>query len=87
MGKIAFQLRTQNEPLLNALKRGEEVEVLHHSRVVGVVSPKNQTPLTREEREKAMEGFFGTREYLPPEVVMAEARALRQGRSRQYDDL
>ena len=87
MEKIALQLQPQNKPLIDALKRGERVEITYHGRVLGVVSPREQAATEREERENAMAKFFGMREYLPASSVEDEARAIRRGRNRQHDDL
>ena len=89
MARIDIEVPTQEKTLIDALKRGEKVDIFHHGRLLGVVSPVDQTPLTREEREKAMAEceFFGMSKDLPIDTVEEELRAIRRGRGKEYDEI
>ena len=87
MEKFAFHVESGQEALVDALQRGQTVEVVHHGRVLGTVMPKTRSAAEIKAREKAMAGFFGMHKHLPVETVEEEARAIRRGRNRRFDDL
>ena len=87
MEKIALQLQPRHKAIINALKRGKVVEIIHHGQVLGVASPINRPSTDLEQREKAMADFFGMRKRLPAEAIEDEARSLRRGRNKRHDDL
>ena len=42
----ATELRTKTKNLVEALLNGEEISVIHRSKVIGVFKPKKQGPVT-----------------------------------------
>ena len=73
------QLQTQHKSLVDALKRGEQVEIPYHGHILGVVYPKaNSTD--HDSQIVAMDAFFGMHEAQPTDTVEAELREIRQGR-------
>lgn len=83
MQLTASQLQTQHKELINALKRGETVEITYHGQILGIVHPKNY--VETEEKEAAMADFFGMHKDLPVESVEDELRSIRKRRRTRKD--
>ena len=80
------QLQTDYTDLIEALKRGEQVEILDHGQILGVVQPHKKVTIS-EEQLVAMDAFFGMHKDLGVESVEKELRLIRQGRRLQFNDL
>ncbi len=81
----ASQLQTQHKALVDALKRGQTVEITYHGEVLGVVHPK-KAPLS-EDKLAAADAFFGMHKDQPTDSVEDEVREIRKGRRKRFDDL
>jgi antitoxin (DNA-binding transcriptional repressor) of toxin-antitoxin stability system len=81
----ASQLQTEHKLLVDALKRGESVEITYHGQVLGVVQPK--TAELSEEARQAANAFFGMHERCSADTVEDEVRSLRKGRRNRLNDL
>ncbi|WP_020561884.1 hypothetical protein [Methylosarcina fibrata] len=86
MQLTASQLQSRHKALIDALKRGEIVEITYHGQILGVVHPVAPATNT-EEQEAAMAEFFGMHRTNGIASVEAELRAVRKGRRRAFDDL
>ena len=82
----ASQLQSQHKALIDALKRGEAVEITYHGQTLGIVQPVRTFVNTREQ-ENAMANFFGMHSDLNIDSVEDELRAIRQGRRSSLRDL
>jgi len=82
----ASQLQSQHKALIDALKRGEAVEITYHGQTLGIVQPVRPSVNTREQ-ENAMASFFGMHRDLNIDSVEDELRAIRQGRRSSLRDL
>lgn len=71
------QLQNQHSLLVDALKRGEVVELTYHGKILGVIQPKLHK--TKEQLD-AMDAFFGMHADLAVEDVEEELRRVRRGR-------
>ena len=80
------QLQTDHSVLINALKRGEPVEIIEHGQTLGIAQPVKKASNSTEQLA-AMNAFFGMHEDLPIDSVEEELRLVRQGRRLQSDDL
>ena len=87
MNKIALQFEPQQQTLIDALKRGETVEIIHRGQVLGVASPKQPASVGDEERKKAIVDFFGMNKSTSADTVEEEVRSIRRGRNKRYDAL
>lgn len=86
MQLTASQLQSKHKALIDALKRGETVEITYHGQTLGVVHPV--TPTTNsQEQEAAMNEFFGMHRDLGVANVESELRDIRKGRRRSLSDL
>jgi len=86
MQLTASQLQSKHKALIDALKRGECVEITYHGQVVGVVHPAVPT-VNSEEQEAAMNEFFGMRRDASIVTVEDELRNIRRGRRSRLSDL
>jgi antitoxin (DNA-binding transcriptional repressor) of toxin-antitoxin stability system len=82
----ASQLQSQHKALIDALKRGEIVEITYHGQILGIVQPVRPSVNTLEQ-EKAMASFFGMHSDLSIDSVEDELRIIRQGRRGSLRDL
>jgi antitoxin (DNA-binding transcriptional repressor) of toxin-antitoxin stability system len=82
----ASQLKSQYKALIDALKRGEAVEITNHGQTLGIVQPVRPSIKTKEQ-ENAMASFFGMHRDLTIDSVEDELRAIRQGRRSSQRDL
>lgn len=86
MQLTASQLQSKHKALIDALKRGETVEITYHGQTLGVVHPAIPTVKTQEQ-ETAMQKFFGMHRESDIESVEDELRAIRKGRRNALNDL
>lgn len=82
----ASQLQSQHKALIDALKRGEAVEITYHGQTLGIVQPVWPF-VTTKEQENAVSSFFGMHRDLTIDSVEDELRAIRQGRRSSLRDL
>ncbi len=74
------QLQSRHKTLIDALKRGETVEITYHGQVLGVVHPVSSAMVDRKAQEEAMADFFGMHSDNPIDTVEDELRAIRTNR-------
>ena len=86
MQLTASQLQSKHKALIDALKRGETVEITYHGQTLGVVHPATPT-VNSQDQESAMNEFFGMHCDLGASSVEAELRSIRKGRRSQLSDL
>ncbi|PPD03720.1 MAG: hypothetical protein CTY29_08700 [Methylobacter sp.] len=86
MQLTASQLQSKHKALIDALKRGETVEITYHGQTLGVVHPAMPTVKTQEQ-VAAMQKFFGMHRDSSIESVENELRAIRKGRRSDLRDL
>lgn len=86
MQLTASQLQKQHKSLIDALKRGETVEITYHGQTLGVVHPTVPSVNT-EEQVTAMNDFFAMHCDQAVETVENELRAVRKGRRDALGDL
>lgn len=86
MQLTASQLQSKHKALIDALKRGESVEITYHGQMLGVVHPATQTVNTQEQ-ESAMAAFFGMHKENDINSVEDELRYIRKGRRGSLVDL
>jgi antitoxin (DNA-binding transcriptional repressor) of toxin-antitoxin stability system len=86
MQLTSSQLQSKHKTLIEALKRGERVEITYHGQILGVVHPVTQT-INSNEQQVAMNAFFGMHSDLEVEAVDAELRSIRKGRAKAFNDL
>ncbi|WNB76761.1 hypothetical protein [Methylomonas koyamae] len=82
----ASQLQTKHKALIDALKRGESVEITYHGQMLGIVHPAAPT-VNSKEQEAAMNEFFGMHRDSGIANVESELREIRKGRRRSLSDL
>ena len=82
----ASQLQSQHKALIDALKRGEAVEITYHGQTLGIVQPVRPS-VNIKEQENAMASFFGMHGGLDIDSVEEELRTIRQGRRSSLHDL
>ncbi len=86
MQLTASQLQSKHKALIDALKRGETVEITYHGQTLGVVHPAVPT-VNSEEQEAAMNEFFGMHRDSGIATVENELRNIRKGRRSHLSDL
>lgn len=86
MELTASQLQSKHKALIDALKRGETVEITYHGQTLGVVHPAVQA-MNSEAQEEAMADFFGMHKDSGIDSVEDELRAIRKGRRKALSDL
>ncbi|PPD29611.1 MAG: hypothetical protein CTY19_17160 [Methylomonas sp.] len=86
MQLTASQLQSKHKALIDALKRGETVEITYHGQTLGVVHPATPT-VNSQEQESAMNEFFGMHSDLGVGNVESDLRDIRKGRRRLLSDL
>jgi len=86
MQLTASQLQSKHKALIDALKRGETVEITYHGQTLGVVHPARPT-VNSQEQESVMNEFFGMHSDLGTSSVEDELRSIRKGRRSQLSDL
>lgn len=86
MQLTASQLQSKHKALIDALKRGETVEITYHGQTLGVVHPALPV-VNSEKQEAAMNEFFGMRRDLGAADVEDELRNIRKGRRSSLSDL
>jgi antitoxin (DNA-binding transcriptional repressor) of toxin-antitoxin stability system len=86
MQLTASQLQSKHKALIDALKRGETVEITYHGQTLGIVHPATPT-VNSLEQESAMNEFFGMHRDLGTFSVEDELRSIRIGRRSQLSDL
>lgn len=86
MQLTASQLQSKHKALIDALKRGETVEITYHGQTLGVVHPATPTTNTKEQ-ESAMNEFFGMHGNSGIATVEDELRNIRKGRRSSLSDL
>jgi len=77
---------SQLQSFIDALKRGEAVEITYHGQTLGIVQPVRPSVNTKEQ-ENAMASFFGMHPDLTIDSVEDELRTIRQGRQSSLRDL
>jgi len=77
---------SQLQSFIDALKRGEAVEITYHGQTLGIVRPIRPSANARKQRN-AMASFFGMHRDLNIDSVEDELRAIRQGRRSSLRDL
>ncbi len=82
----ASQLQSQHKALIDALKRGEAVEITYHGQTLGIVQPVRPSANIKEQ-ENAMASFFGMHRDVSIDAVEDELRVIRQGRRSSLRDL
>ena len=82
----ASQLQSQHKALIDALKRGEAVEITYHGQALGIVQPVKPSANTKEQ-ENVMARFFGMHCDLTIDSVEDELRTICQGRRSSLRDL
>lgn len=87
MQLTSSQLQSRHKALIEALKRGETVEIIYHGRILGIVHPVVSRPVDSKAQEEAMARFFGMHSDRSTETVEDEMRALRRGRRDSLRDL
>ena len=85
MQLTASQLQSKHKALIDALKRGETVEITYHGQTLGIVHPAVPT-VNSEEQEAAMSEFFGMHRDSGIDRVEDELRAIRKGRRSRLSD-
>lgn len=86
MQLTASQLQSKHKALIDALKRGETIEITYHGQTLGVVHPATPT-VNSKEQQAAMNEFFGMHQDLGISNVEDECRAIRKGRRSSLSDL
>ena len=86
MQLTASQLQSKHKALIDALKRGETVEITYHGQTLGMVHPVAPT-VNSQQQEAAMNEFFGMHSDDGIATVEAELRNIRKGRLRSLRDL
>jgi antitoxin (DNA-binding transcriptional repressor) of toxin-antitoxin stability system len=86
MQLTASQLQSKHKALVEALKRGETVEITYHGQTLGVVHPQSQT-INAKEQEEAMAEFFGMHKERGIDSVEDELRTIRKGQRGSLGDL
>lgn len=86
MQLTASQLQSKHKALIDALKRGETVEITYHGQLLGIVQPATPT-VNSNEQKAAMNEFFGMHRDLGVANVEEELRDIRKGRRRSLSDL
>lgn len=74
------QLQSKHKALVEALKRGEQVEITYHGRILGVVHPALPTTVDAKAQEVAMADFFGMHREASIDTVEDELRVIRSNR-------
>jgi antitoxin (DNA-binding transcriptional repressor) of toxin-antitoxin stability system len=86
MQLTASQLQSKHKALIDALKRGETVEITYHGQTLGVVHPVTPT-INTQDQESAMNEFFGMHGDVGMASVEDELRNIRKGRRSSLSDL
>ena len=86
MQLTATQLQTQHKALIEALKRGESVEITYHGQILGIVHPAAPS-VNSEEQTAAMDDFFAMHSDQAINSVERELRKIRKGRRGELSDL
>ncbi|QPK62866.1 hypothetical protein IVG45_18875 [Methylomonas sp. LL1] len=86
MQLTASQLQSKHKVLIDALKRGETVEITYHGQTLGVVHPAAPA-VNSQEQEAAMNEFFGMHRDSGIANVEDELRTIRKGRRSSLSDL
>ncbi|MDD2724905.1 MAG: hypothetical protein PHH59_12895 [Methylovulum sp.] len=74
------QLQSKHKALVEALKRGEKVEITYHGRILGVVHPATPASIDTKAQAAAMADFFGMHRDAPIDTVEDELRGIRSNR-------
>ncbi len=77
------QLQTDHRVLIDALKRGELVEITDHGQTLGIAQPAIIS--NSADQLAAMEAFFGMHKDMAIDSVEEELRSIRQGRQLQFN--
>lgn len=86
MQVTASLLQTRHKAVIDALKRGETVEITYHGQTLGVVHPALPT-VNSEDAIAAMNEFFGMHRDLAVATVEEELRHIHKGRRSQLSDI
>ncbi|MCU7835156.1 MAG: hypothetical protein KZQ83_07850 [gamma proteobacterium symbiont of Taylorina sp.] len=90
MNITATQLQTQHKALIDALKRGETVNLSYHGQPLGIVMPVSSGE-DKLHQVEAMNQFFGMHKgpnfSASSDVVESELREIRKGRRRTLNDI
>lgn len=86
MQLTASQLQSKHKVLIDALKRGETVEITYHGQTLGIVHPATPT-VNSKQQESAINEFFGMHRDLGISGVEEELRTIRKGRRSSLSDL
>ncbi|MEQ1484203.1 hypothetical protein [Methyloglobulus sp.] len=86
MQLTASQLQSKHKALIDALKRGETVEITYHGQTLGIVHPATPT-INTQDQETAMNEFFGMHSDVGVTSVEDELRTIRKGRRSPLLDL
>jgi antitoxin (DNA-binding transcriptional repressor) of toxin-antitoxin stability system len=86
MQLTASQLQSNHKVLIDALKRGETVEITYHGQTLGIVHPATPT-VNSKQQAAAINDFFGMHRDLGISGVEEELRTIRKGRRSSLSDL
>jgi antitoxin (DNA-binding transcriptional repressor) of toxin-antitoxin stability system len=86
MQLTASQLQSKHKALIDALKRGETVEITYHGQTLGIVHPAIPASNTQAQIA-AMDDFFGMQMDSSIAGVEQELRDIRKGRRSRLSDL
>lgn len=86
MQLTASQLQSKHKALIDALKRGETVEITYHGQMLGIVHPATPT-INTQDQESAMNEFFGMHSDVGTADVEDELRNIRKGLRSSLHDL
>ncbi|TXK95204.1 hypothetical protein BMR02_13035 [Methylococcaceae bacterium HT1] len=80
------QLQTNQKVLIDALKRGELVEITDHGQTLDIAQPAKKVKNSAKQLA-AMDDFFGMHKNMAIDSVEEELRSARQGRQLLPNDL
>jgi antitoxin (DNA-binding transcriptional repressor) of toxin-antitoxin stability system len=86
MQLTASQRQSKHKALIDALKRGESVEITYHGQTLGIVHPATQA-INTQDQEAVMAEFFGMHKDRGIASVEEELRTIRKGQRSSIGDL
>lgn len=85
MQLTASQLQSKHKALIDALKRGETIEITYHGQILGIVYPASPNINTKDQ-ESAMNDFFGMHQDNNIVFIEDELRNIRKIRRNSFND-
>ena len=76
------QLQNQHRLVVDALKRGEVIELTYHGKILGIIQPKSESTASQA---NAVNAFFGMHSDQSVDYVEDELRQVRKGRLANRD--